>query len=371
MLRKINPMISSDVGSIPSRISGEVIWSGAKKTTSLLPLLGVINQDYEEFKNEIVRSFTDKLKAGVEIPNYPQLRDMNEMFFTMMKGITKSDNTYTAQETIKPKNGASIPETEIIKKEASYIKTMTTEDRVKVKACVTGPYTLASFFKHKTPKLYEELGSTISTILHESIFKNRNAELFHVSIDEPVLGFMNDPLLDYGSEGRDSLRKAWEKIAYTGASHGLDVSMHLHNTSENLFWDIEHLNILASHVGDPIYTQESTKKRLEETDKFLCSAVAITQYDTLIQNHYTSKSYAGNIPEKIGETWTSIRNGDIDPYLFLEDRNLLRKRLKKVLDSFGVERVAYGSPECGLNSFPEYMVAIECLRRVSDVISEF
>jgi 5-methyltetrahydropteroyltriglutamate--homocysteine methyltransferase len=348
-----------------------VIWSGARKTTSLLPFLGLINQDYEVFKNEIVKTFADKLIAGVEIPNYPQLRDMNEMFFTMMKGITKSGNTYTAQETIKPKKRASIPETEIIKQEASKIKTMTKGDRLKVKACVTGPYTLASFFKYKTPKLYEELGNTIAAILHESIFKNRNAELSHVSIDEPVLGFMNDPLLDYGSDGRESLRKAWEKIAYTGGSHGLDVSMHLHNTSENLFWDVEHLRILASHVGDPIYTQESTKKRLEETDKFLCSAVAITQYDTLIHNHYSSKGYTGNIPEKIGEAWTAIRNGDIDPYLFLEERNLMRKRLKKVIDSFGVERIAYGSPECGLNSFPGYNVALECLCRVSEVIGDF
>jgi 5-methyltetrahydropteroyltriglutamate--homocysteine methyltransferase len=364
-------MISSDIGSVPSIISNEIIWSGARATSGLLPLLGVGNQDYESFKNEVITSFAGKLNAGVEIPNYPQLRDMNEMFFAMMEGISNNGGSLIAQGPIKSKKGASIPETEIIKREALQIKTETMLDHLMVKACVTGPYTLASFFQYKGPSLYEELGNSIAAILHESLFKNSNAELCHVSIDEPVLGFMNDPLLDYGSDGRESLRKAWEKIAYTGASHGLDVSMHLHNTSENLFWEVEHLGIIASHVDDPIYTQESTKKRLDETDKLLWAAVTITQYDTLIQNHYTSMGYAGNMPEKIGETWTALRNGDIDPYLFLEQRNLMRKRLKKITNYFGVERIAYGSPECGLNSFPEYGVAVECLRRVSDVISEF
>ena len=70
------------------------------------------------------------------------------------------------------------------------------------------------------------------------------------------------------------------------------------------------------------------------------------------------------MPEKIGEAWTAIRNGDTDPYLFLEERNLMRKRLRKVIDNFGIERIAYGSPECGLNSFPGYNVALECLCRV-------
>jgi 5-methyltetrahydropteroyltriglutamate--homocysteine methyltransferase len=364
-------MLSSDIGSMPAKISNEVIWSGARKTNSLLPLLGVGTDDYEIFKEELIDSFIDKLKAGVDVPNYPQFRDMNEMFFTLLDGIEKNGGALIAQGSVKSKIGVAIPETEIIKQESSRIKDESGADRVKVKACVTGPYTLASLFQYKSPSLYEELGHSIASILRESIFSNRSAELCHVSIDEPVLGFLNDPLLDYGSDGRESLRNAWEEIAYTGASHGLDVSMHLHNTSENLFWEVEHLGILASHVSDPLYTQESTKQRLEDTDKFLWAAVSITQYDTLIQKHYEAEGYTGNMPEKIGEVWTAIRKGDINPFLFLEERDLMRNRLKKIIQCFGSERIAYGSPECGLSSFPGYEVALECLRRASGIISEF
>ncbi len=364
-------MLSSDIGSMPSKISDETIWSGARQSGSLLPLLGVSNDDYEVFKNELVYSFIDKLRAGVDVPNYPQFRDMNEMFFILMTGVEKQDGALIAHGSVKAKHGAKIPETEILKWESSIIRDEANVDKLRVKACVTGPYTLASFFQFKTPKLYEELGHSIAMILRESIFKNSGAELRHVSIDEPVLGFMNDPLLDYGSDGREALRKAWEEIAHAGASHGLDVSMHLHNTSENLFWEVEHLGVLASHVGDPLYTQESTKKMLEETDKHLWAAIGITQYDTLIENHYRAEGFTGNMPEKIGEVWTELRKGSIDPYIFLEDPELMRKRLEKIIGFFGAERIAYGSPECGVNSFPEYDVALECLRRTSSVISGF
>ena len=66
-----------------------------------------------------------------------------------------------------------------------------------------------------------------------------------------------------------------------------------------------------------------------------------------------------------------MRKATIDPYLFLEDTGLMRKRLDGVSDFFGSERIAYVSPECGLNSFPEYEVAMECLERASKVVSDF
>ena len=363
-------MLSSDIGSMPAKISQETIWSGARQSKSLLHLLGVGSDDYECFKDDLVSSFIDKLNMGVDVPNYPQFRDMNEMYFELMTGIERQGGALIAHGGVKAKPGAVIPETEILKRESSTIRAETGQDKIKIKACVTGPYTLASFFQYKTPALYEELGNSVAKILSESIFKNNGAELCHVSIDEPVLGFMNDPLLDYGSDGRESLRKAWDEIAYAGASRGLDVSMHLHNTSENLFWEVEHLGVLASHVGDPLYTQESTKKRLEETDKHLWAAIGITQYDTLIENHYKAEGFTGNIPEKIAEVWTGLKKGAVDPYTFLEDPAVMKKRLEKLKGFFGSERITYSSLECGLNSFPEYSVAIEYLRRASSVIAE-
>jgi 5-methyltetrahydropteroyltriglutamate--homocysteine methyltransferase len=361
-------MLSSDIGSLPARIDTDVIRSGARKTNSLLPYLGVSNDEYVNFEETVVSSFIDKLKAGVDVPNYPQFRDMNEMYFELMDGIERRDGALHAINGIKAKSGAAIPETEALRREATKLKE-TRGEKARIKVCVTGPYTLASFFQFKTPSIFLDLAGALADILESSIFGNGSAEVAHVCVDEPVLGFMNDPLLDYGSDGRETLRKAWNKIYYVAKSRGIDTSIHLHNTSENLFWECEHLDVIASHVGDPLYSQESVKTRLEETDKFLWAPACVTQFDTLIENYYKSQGFKGNIPEKIGETWTSIRKGGVDPYLFLEDKDTMRKNLDKVVSYFGSERVTYASPECGLNSFPEYPVAMEYLGRVAGVVS--
>jgi len=51
--------------------------------------------------------------------------------------------------------------------------------------------------------------------------------------------------------------------------------------------------------------------------------------------------------------------------MYLEDIGLMKKRLKDILERFGVDRVAMAGTECGLRGFPTYSSAIECLRRVS------
>ena len=364
-------MLSSDIGSIPPRLERDKIRVGAARATGLIALLGVGDQEYRAFRDEVVSAFVDKLKAGVEVPNYPQFRDMNEMFLSLIEGAEKTGGGLVAVKTLRAKSGAAIPETEVLRREASIVREALGVEKVRVKACVTGPYTLASFFQHRTPGLLEELGECLASILRGSLFSNRTAEVAHVCVDEPVLGFMNDPLLDYGSEGREALRRAWENITGVAASHGIDTSMHLHNTSESLFWDVESLGSLTSHVGDPLYGQESTRGRLEETDKRLWATIGVTQFDTLIEAYHAAQGYGGNMPEKIGETWTGIRRGSVDPYMFLEEPGLMRKRLETVTRFFGVERIAYASPECGLSSFPGYHVAMECLRRVAGVVDEF
>lgn len=359
-------MSTSDVGSLPARTQMEVIEAGATRSGTLLRLLGFAVDDYNGFRDEVVSAFVDKLKAGVEVPNYPQFRDMNEMYFSLMEGFEKANGGLAAVGTVKARQGASIPEVDVLKRESSRVRDESGRDRVGVKVCVTGPYTLASFFQGKTPTLFRELGEAIGDILDRSLFRTRRSETAHVCVDEPVLGFLNDPLLDYGSEGREALRRAWEHVYSVASSRGADTSIHLHNTSENLFWEVEHLDTVASHVGDPLYEAESTRRRLEETDKTLWAAVAVTQYDNLIHAHFAAEGFKGNMPEKIGETWTGIKKGLLDPFTYLEDSTLMAKRLDRIIGFFGADRVRYVAPECGLNSFPSYETAMECLRRVTE-----
>jgi hypothetical protein len=139
--------------------------------------------------------------------------------------------------------------------------------------------------------------------------------------------------------------------------------LHLHNTSENLFWEVEHLNIIEPHVDDPLYRQENTKKLLDEADKRLKASISVTRFDDLIRAKTAHEEDLGNI-------WTDIRRGKIKPENYLEDIRTMVKRLRAMEKTFGAERISYAGPECGLQGFPSYDCAMECLRRTAGAVKK-
>ncbi|NIW51525.1 MAG: hypothetical protein GWN17_04750, partial [Candidatus Korarchaeota archaeon] len=105
-------------------------------------------------------------------------------------------------------------------------------------------------------------------------------------------------------------------------------------------------------------------------DKKLRASVAVTLFDKLIENSLKNTNPA-NIPEIVGKTWEKIYEGTLDPSIFLEDEKVIKKRLKRLVNRFGVDRVPYSGPECGLGGFPEYNLAINYLKRISKAIKNF
>ncbi len=355
---------STDVGSLPPRVDSSSMVNGARRFQSLSHWLRYDSavEQVKVFEDEVKTAFGEKLKQGLDLPTYPQFRDMNEMFLEMIRGVEKTILGYTAQKCLSAIPNRAIPEVGVLKQSLSEIRDGAQLDRVPIKICVTGPYTLASLFRNRSETLIGELGDAIAEITASSVFDHRYGRVSMVCVDEPALGFLNDPLLDFGSEGRETLRSAWENVCGAAASRGVETSMHIHDTSEGLFWGIKHLNVVESHVDDPLYELVDTKRHLEETDKFLKASVGLTVFDDLIKTRVVTRD-AGKSPEElIGETWTNIRHGMVDPLTFLEQESVMRERLRKVVNRFGSERVKYAGPECGLKSFPTYECAMESLR---------
>jgi len=81
-------VLSYDVGSLPLRVEESVIWEGARKSGSLLSLVSG-SDAVEVFEREVVGGFVDKVKAGIDVPNFPKFRDMNEMYCYINRGIEK------------------------------------------------------------------------------------------------------------------------------------------------------------------------------------------------------------------------------------------------------------------------------------------
>ncbi|MFQ5758577.1 MAG: hypothetical protein ACE5IF_02740 [Candidatus Bathyarchaeia archaeon] len=360
---------SCDVGSLPFAGDVNKFLEGASCYGSLV---GDLRARY--FERKIVEGFLHKMQAGILVPNYPQFRDMSDMFLSMIDGVEKVKGGYMETGTLSLHGGKGIlPEVEAIRKHyREFYEKLGSSFKVRI--CITGPYTLASQFLYKDKGIFSRLGNVLTQIVESNVFSNKYGSVRLVALEEPVFGLLDDPLIDRDSEGRENLRKAWDSILQKANSKGIRTCLHLHNTADRLFWEVESLNIIESHLEDSLYHTEKTRELLESTDKFLKASICITDFDKLIRNRIVADSKQklseSSVNQKIAEAWKDITRKKLDSKTFLEDENTMEKRLIKTIEKFGTERVPYAGPECGLISFPTYESALECLRRVSKTVKK-
>ena len=322
------------------------------------------------FERKIVGVFIEKLRAGMDIPNYPQFRDMTRMFLEMMDGVEKIKDGYIETKLLSPKTGKlDIPEVLALKRNSKNIYEIF-HSTFRVKICITGPYTLSSLFAYKDPELYSRIGDFLAEIVKENIFNNKYGKVELLALDEPTFGLIDDPMMDAGSIGRENLLHAWEKIFHKAQEKGVRTCLHLHSTTDELFWEVDSLKIIESHVNDSLYSGNKTKELLELRDKFLKASISYSNFDVLIRKKmlYNSAGKTGDVTQVIGNVWRKIRSNEINPTVFLENVELMKMRLLKIIDRFGLERIPYAGPECGLRGFPTSSSAIECLKRVSETV---
>jgi 5-methyltetrahydropteroyltriglutamate--homocysteine methyltransferase len=363
-----------DVGSMPFTGDFDAFSKGAKPVDPLMELLYIEKHSVEKrfFEEKIVQSLIDKVRVGIDVPNYPQFRDMSEMFLSLIGGIAKAKNGYQVTGPLSVKEGKpSIPEVQVLRERVKEVYENARKP-LRVRVCVTGPYTLSSAFIRKEPALFRGLGEVISQVVEENCFRGKFGGVALVAVDEPVFGLVDDPLLDFGSSGAEALLKAWESIFHKAKSKGVQTCIHLHSTSNELFWQVKPLDIVESHVGDPLYSSSRTGSLLEREDKFLKASISITDFDVLIRNRIEAS--VGRVDEatmnqKVADSWAGIGKGRIDPTIFLESLETVETRLWKIINQYGVERVPYAGPECGLRSFPTYNSAMKCLKRAAEAAS--
>jgi 5-methyltetrahydropteroyltriglutamate--homocysteine methyltransferase len=361
---------SCDSGSFPFAGDSEKFLEGVKRFS-----LPHADESVEHFEKRVIANFLDKIRVGIDVPNYPQFRDMNEMFLSMIDGLEKLKEGYleTKIPSLKTDN-SRIAEVLAIERNSQMIQEKTGKP-FEVRVCITGPYTLASLFPYRDEGTFSRLGNVISQIVERNLFSNKHGKTSLVSVDEPLFGLVDDPHIDFGSKGRENLLNAWESIFQKVKSKNAQTMIHLHSTSNPLFWDIPSLEVIDSHVDDPLIQMKKTGELLESRDKFLKASVAVNEFDMLIKTSIVADSQEklseSDLNERIADVWTGINHGEIDSEKFLESADTMKRRLVKVVERFGAERVLYAGPECGLKGYPTYDTALECLRRVSSAVESF
>ena len=105
--------------------------------------------------------------------------------------------------------------------------------------------------------------------------------------------------------------------------------LHPHDTTDERLWDVANHDLIQAHIADPIYTQEATKRRIEETGKRLKASIFVTQFDNLITNHLKTEGFEKDLQQHLGDTWTQIGRKEVDPMTFLEgiDIGVISKQL--------------------------------------------
>ena len=247
--------------------------------------VGSFPLDYSEESE--VRIFNDMVNLGIDYPPVPQLRNFIEIFLDPLveQGfLRKEKGLYIVVREAKGEAEAlEIPEYKIISSLTPKVK-----DKVKgVKACITGPFTLAS---------YIFLGEVVTADIMNSVLRDKNYVLSflvpyvakvanslaklgydYINIDEPVLSVMVGArriLFNYTREEIvNALDTIFEKIGYIKI-RGIHVCARLPKLLKPILLSTEYINLLDHEHYD---TRENLKfytyEDLESSDKHIAVGV--------------------------------------------------------------------------------------------------
>ena len=161
------------------------------------------------------RCMEDLLEVGIDIPAYPQLTDMGRQFLDDLAsqdiGIDFGRRWYklTGEEL---EEDVSPPGLEPFSWSVRYLEERGVRDTVKLRAAITGPFTLASYiqtgpgtFPSNTAASSPELVRQLARILRDSC-KAASNEANMISIDEPIMGTIVGARILFGHREEDIIQ---------------------------------------------------------------------------------------------------------------------------------------------------------------------
>jgi hypothetical protein len=232
---------------------------------------------------------------------------------------------------------APMPEILALERDAETLCESLNTDRIRYKACITGPLELALNFQRLLgfPRVYDSTLVEFFTSVVKAFVDNSKRNTKHLrvevtTLDEPSIGLegLADFFSDTGSDQNlTHLLSCWDRI-YDAVPSNSYRGLHLHASPfEQLFnakW-----NLLEAHVG--VYVKRDW---LEQHDKFVRAAIMRTDGPAILKGM------------DLKFAWERIRSGDYEKYLQTADD--MTNSLRKCIEMYGTERVPFAGPECGL-----------------------
>lgn len=311
----------------------ESLFSGVK-------LFSIINDAFEQ-----------KIKAGVEVPTYPQYQDMNEQFLSIIRNPECTEEPFRIKK-IK----ANIPEIEAIELAADLSNK---SEKQKVRLCITGPLELylKDFGGTNYTDILNIFAEDVDRFIYNAIESSKHLDISVISIDEPSIGI--NPQIMFEDEDIVNALKIATQSAY---KKGIDIQIHLHSPLHyKIALDTDQINVIGvESAGTPSYLELLDKKILEDSDAYLRVGVARTDISNLIS--VLNDKYNTNV-------WKdAIKLNEI--VTILETPKVIAKRVAYAQKLFD-DRIKYVGPDCGLGSWPSQKVAFELLNNISTGIQQF
>ncbi len=301
---------------------------------------GMSRDEYLALVREIMEL---KISTGLDLPTYPQLRDMIGMFMDLIRSPETSDGPYLVR-----RDAAEIIELEALR---------SLNRRIRV--CVTGPLEL--YISEFGPTEYRDLlfniAESVSRFIENSIEKAKDLgiEVAVISIDEPSLG-MSSSIAFSQNDIVEALDIA------SGRCAGRDVQLHLHSPIyAELCSQVPGINVIGvESASHPDYLDLIDRRVLIENET--CIRAGIARTDIL--------SMVAKLNDRLGiNLWENPERLEAE-ILKMESQDVIKKRLERAVGKFG-DLVRYAGPDCGLGSWPSQRLAMDLLKSCARAIASF
>ncbi|MDD4448602.1 MAG: methionine synthase [Methanothrix sp.] len=320
MSRQIEGIFFDDIGSFP-------LPKGIR-------LDGLSRDQYLNLVRDVL---AQKSRAGVEVPTYPQFRDMIRMFMDPIENPDYAQDPY------------------LIKKEHARIMELEAVHPGRdVRVCVTGPVELyiSVFGATHYPDILNNLANSVARFFSASL---EAGKMSVASLDEPSLG-LNSNIIFSEDEIVDALQIA------SAPCQGLDCEVHLHSPLyAEVCAHVPGISIVGiESASHPDYLQLIDKKVLEETDSYLRAGIART--DILSLSALLNEQLRVNLWQDMPRLEREILERESPP--------VMRKRLERAHAQFG-DRLRATGPDCGLGSWPSQDLACKLLANCAAAVRSF
>lgn len=340
-------ILSDDIGSfpLPNGISRDEISLIAEGIAC--KEISKENRNFIKFSNIIQDAMLKKIMTNVDVPTYPQFRDMIASFYNLIDKF-QSDDPFVVKEEY-----AVIPELLVLSDDGFREKLENFGiESINLRVCITGPVDL---YLNKIGfqvdgEMLANFAKSVGNFVKNAIIDKNFVKTTTIAIDEPSVGLNPNMIAN-----NEDLINAWNIATEEAKRNNIDTQIHLHSTNKVDVVLESNINVIDADVENVDKYSLLQKNDLERYDKLMRAGIAKSNVFDIVEDY--KKTY--NI-----DLWATK---EYDKIFDIETLDVINERLKKAIEIYGY-RVKYAGPTCGLGSWPTQETASKILRYSSNVV---